>query len=62
MRTKTNVGEFAQIAGLFEPVPRQIEQLEASVQAARDAFTYDSLAGVGRRLLPGRVAGRGGSA
>jgi len=42
MRTKTNVGEFAQIAGLFEPVPRQIEQLEASVQAARDAFTYDS--------------------
>jgi len=42
MRKKTNVGEFAQVAGLFEPVPRQIEQLEASVQAARDAFTYDS--------------------
>lgn len=42
MRTKANVGEFAQVVGLFEPVPRQIEQLEASVKAARDAFTYDS--------------------
>lgn len=41
LRSKTNVGDFAQIAGLFEPVPRQIEQLEASVHAARDAFTYD---------------------
>lgn len=41
LRTKTNVGEFAQLEGLFEPVPRQIEQMEASVRAARDAFTYN---------------------
>ena len=42
MRAKTSLGEFAQIAGLFEPVPRQVEQLGASVQTAREAFTYDS--------------------
>lgn len=47
MRAKANVGEFAQIPGLFEPVPRQVEQLEASVQAARDAFTYDSAQALG---------------
>lgn len=41
VRTKTAVGEFGQIAGLFELVPRQIEQLETSIQAARGSFTYD---------------------
>lgn len=42
LRAKTNVGEFAQVESLLEPFPRQIEQLEASMQSARDAFTYDS--------------------
>ena len=42
MRKKTNAGEFGQTASLFEPVPRLIEQLQAYLQVARDALTYDS--------------------
>ena len=41
VRAKASVGEFAQVGNLLDPLPRQIEQLEASVHATRDAFTYD---------------------
>jgi hypothetical protein len=42
LRKKTNAGELAQLAGLFDPIPRQAEQFVASVQTARDSQHYDA--------------------
>ena len=42
LRKKTNAGELALLAGLFDPVPRQAEQFAVSVQTARDSLRYDA--------------------
>ncbi len=44
LRKKANAGELAALAALFEPIPRQAEQLAASVQAARETLRYDAAA------------------
>lgn len=44
LRKKTAAGELAPLAGLFEPLPRQVEQFAASVETAREALTYDATA------------------
>jgi hypothetical protein len=44
LRRKTNAGELASLAGLFDPLPRQIEQLAVALQAARDSLSYDAAA------------------
>ena len=44
MRKKANAGEVASTAGLFEPLPAQIEQLAVLVQTARDSLVYDAAA------------------
>ena len=44
LRKKTAAGELAPLTGLFEPLPRQVEQFVASVETARDALTYDAAA------------------
>lgn len=43
-RKKAGTGEFAVIASQFEPVPRHMEQIAASIQAARESLTYDTQA------------------
>jgi hypothetical protein len=42
LRRKTNDGEFASLTGIFEPVPRLIEQFAQSVQVARESLRYDA--------------------
>ncbi len=44
LRKKTNAGELAALAGLFDPIPRQAEQFALSVQTARDSLRYDAAA------------------
>lgn len=44
LRKKTAAGELALLAGMFEPLPRQVEQFAASVETARTALRYDAAA------------------
>jgi hypothetical protein len=44
LRKRAAAGELAPLAGLFDPVPRQVEQFATSVDAAREALTYDAAA------------------
>jgi hypothetical protein len=44
LRKKTNAGDLAALAGLFDPIPRQAEQFTLSVQAARESLRYDAAA------------------
>ncbi len=42
LRKKVSGGELAPLAGLLEPFSRQIDQFAVSIEAARDALTYDA--------------------
>ena len=44
LRKKAAAGELSPLAGLFDPVPRQVEQFAASIETARDALRYDAAA------------------